>query len=315
MKIEKAYSTIDVHVAGEAFRIIQNVPLIQYQSLKELYEKFPAAFQEEINLLLNEPRGFTGLNGCLVVPPINREADAAVVFFNHEGTVPIHYGGIAAVITALLECGQLKVKATNDYRIETIQGVVPVTINMDKGEVVSVTLESELCHVVNTDIPLSHPQLKTTFSLVQADQLYAIFEKRDFPLNIQLEELAELNRWGQTVLQALETPVKGVVLLDDAALEEGRIKTVTFRNDRYIVRSPGFGSTQACFATLLSKGRVSIDSTLVNESIFGSRLQAEALSQKDAGYQFKLTSRGFITGMQTFILDPTDPLAAGFLLK
>jgi len=315
MKIKKAYSTIDVHVAGEAFRIIQNVPLIQYQSLKELYEKFPATFQEEINLLLNEPRGFAGLNGCLVVPPINREADAAVLFFNHEGTVPIHFGGIVAVMTALLEWGQLKVKDTNDYRIETIQGVVPVTIMMDKGEVVSVTLESNLCHVVNTDIPLSHPQLKTTFSLVQADQLYAIFEKRDFPLNIQLEELAELNRWGQTVLQALETSVKGVVLLDDTALEEGRIKTVTFRNDRYIVRSPGFGPTQACFAGLLSKGRVSIDGTFVNESIFGSGLQAEVLSQKDAGYQFKLTSRGFITGMQTFILDPTDPLAAGFLLK
>ncbi|WHY76570.1 proline racemase family protein [Neobacillus sp. WH10] len=317
MRIEKAYSTIDVHVAGEAFRIIQNVPLIQYQSLKELDEKFPAAFQEEINLLLNEPRGFAGLNGCLVVPPINRGANAAVVFFNHEGTVPVHYGGIVAVMTALLECGHLKKKESSKYKIETVKGVIPVTAIMEKEEVVSVKLESDLCHVVDTDFPLSNPHLKTKFSLVQSDQLYAVFQKRDIPINIQAEELADLNKWGQTVIQALDTkiPVKGVILLDDAAIEERHIKTITFRNDCYIVRSPGFGPTLACYASLLSNGRVPVEGSLINESIFGSELEMTAISPKESSYQFVMTSRGFITGMQTFILDPTDPLAAGFLLK
>jgi proline racemase len=37
--------------------------------------------------------------------------------------------------------------------------------------------------------------------------------------------------------------------------------------------------------------------------------------QTENEYQFTYTSRGFITGMQTFVLDPTDPLPAGFLLK
>ena len=31
-----------------------------------------------------------------------------VLFFNHEGSVPLHYGGIVAVITMLLESGYLK---------------------------------------------------------------------------------------------------------------------------------------------------------------------------------------------------------------
>ncbi|MED4207302.1 proline racemase family protein [Neobacillus mesonae] len=315
MKIEKAYSTIDVHVAGEAFRIIHNIPLIHYRSLEELYEKFPEVFHEEKNLLLNEPRGFAGLNGCLVVPPINREADAAVVFFNHEGTVPVHYGGIVAVITALLECGQLKARDTKRYYVETVQGVIPVTAMMENEEVVAVHLESGLCHVLETDIPLSHPQFKTKYSLVHADQLYAVFNKQDFAFNIQLEELADINKWGQIVLQSLDPRVKAVVLLDDTRADSRHIKTVTFRQDSYIVRSPGFVPTQVCFASLVAKGTVLADGIVVNESIFGSKLQAEALNQVDSGYRFKLTTRGFITGMQTFILDPTDPLAAGFLLK
>ncbi|WP_078410651.1 proline racemase family protein [Priestia abyssalis] len=317
MKIQKIYSTTDVHVAGEAFRIIKDVPFIHYQNLEQLNEQFPHVFAEEINLLLNEPRGFAGLNGCLVVPPISQEADAAVLFFNHEGTVPLHYGGIVAVMTALLECGQLQPRASSEYKVETVSGLISVTAIMEKEEVVSVVLESEPCQLVQTNVTLSHPHLNTPFSLVQADQLYAVFEKCKISAEIRVEELSELKRWGQTVLHALKPalPVKGAILMDDSHLEEGRMKTVTFREDQYIVRSPGFGSTMACYASLLSKGELHMEPPFINESIFDSSLTVQAVKQTESGYQFTVASRGFITGMQTFVLDPTDPLSAGFLLK
>jgi proline racemase len=317
MKIERAYSTIDVHVAGEAFRIIQTPPFVHYQSLEQLYEQFPQVFKEEQNLLLNEPRGFAGLNGALAVPPINRDADIAVLFFNHAGTVPVHYSGIIAVITALLESGQLKIKDSGSYNVETVRGVISVTAIMEKGEVIAVKLESGLTQLIDSGVPLVDSNLNTKYSLVQSDQLYAVFQKQDFPFHIQVEELAELKKWGQTVLQALgsKTLVSGVVLVDDSALDEERIKTITFRDDGYIVRSPGFGSTVASYISLVSNERIAIDGFLRNESIFGSELAVRVSSQKESGYHFMLTGRGFVTGMQTFLLDPTDPLATGFLLK
>jgi proline racemase len=317
MKIQKVYSTTDVHVAGEAFRVIKDAPFIHYQNLEQLNEQLPQVFAEEINLLLNEPRGFAGLNGCLIVPPISGEADAAVLFFNHGGTVPIHYGGIVAVITTLLECGQLQPRESSEYKIETVSGVISVTAIMERDEVVSVMIESEPCQVVQTNIPLSNPHLNTQFSLVQAGQLYAVFEKSDISAEIRVEELTELKRWSQTVLQDLESkiPVKGAILMDDSHLEEGRIKTITFREDQYIVRSPGFESTMACYTNLLSKGGLDMESTFVNDSIFNSSLTVQVAEQTEIGYRFNLTSRGFITGMQLFVLDPTDPLPTGFLLK
>jgi proline racemase len=317
MRIQKVYSTTDVHVAGEAFRIIKDAPFIHYQNLEQLNKQIPIVFAEEINLLLNEPRGFAGLTGCLVVPPISREAEVAVLFFNHERTVPLHYGGIVAVITALLECGQLQPRESSEYKIETINGLIPVTAIMEMDEVVSVMLESEPCQVIQTNVPLSHPHLKTQFSLVQADQLYAVFEKRDIPAEIHVENLSELKRWGRTVFQALDSnsPVKGVILMDDSTLEEGRIKTITFREDQYILRSPGFDSTVACYTSLLSRSGMSMEQPFVNESIFDSRLKVQLTKQTESEFQFTFTSRGFITGMQTFVLDPTDPLPAGFLLK
>ncbi|USK54195.1 proline racemase family protein [Cytobacillus solani] len=313
MKIQKAYTATDVHVAGEAFRIIKDAPLSYYPSLQQLDEQFPHVYADEIKLLLNEPRGFAGLNGCLIVPPFSREADAAVVFFTHEGTVPFQYGGAIAVITALLECGHLSQKKSNEYKLETVSGVISVRAVVEKVEVISVELVSNPCTIIQMNIPYKD----TNYSLVQADQLYAIFKKSDVPFELQMEDLSEVQKWGQEVNTALDSnqSIKGVVLLDDLLLPNGRIKTVTFRKDNFIVRSPGFGTAAACYASLLFNGEFTMKQPFENESIFNSFITVQLANQSEDGYQFAFTSRGFITGMQTYVLDQEDPLAAGFLLK
>lgn len=316
MKIQKAYTATDVHVAGEAFRIIKDAPFIHYQSLQQLDEQFTQSYADEIRLLLNEPRGFAGLNGCLVVPPFSRKADAAVVFFNHEGTVPYQYGGVVAVITALLECGHLAPKESNEYHLETVSGIISIHAVMKEDEVVSVRLNSRPVKVIKSNVELAG--IKTEYSLVQAaDQLYAIFNKTDVPFELVVDDLSQVQQWSQTVNSALQQneAIQGVVLVDDAGLSNGKMKTVTFRRDNFIVRSPGFGTAAACYAGFLSGGLVSMKQPVQNESIFNSFITVELAEQSESGCQFTFTSRGFITGMQTYVLDPTDPLAAGFLLK
>ncbi|CAM4022760.1 proline racemase family protein [Mesobacillus zeae] len=317
MKINKNYSTIDVHVAGEVFRIIKELPFLHYESLIELDMMFPAHYEKEKNLLLNEPRGFAGLNGCLITPPFNKEANAAILFFNHDGTVPIQYGGLVAVITALLECGHIQSEPNNLYKLETINGLVSVCANLEEEEVVSVQVSSGLFQIRDKETHLYSPYGQCQFTLVQSNQLYAVFEKKDFPFELCLGELVELNKWGRTILYELQTltSLSGVILMDSSKIEEGRIKSITFRPDRYILRSPGFESTMACLTSLLAKERINGKAVYVNESIFGSELEARVESQTEASCKFSISSRGFITGMQTFILDPTDPLASGFLLK
>ncbi|WP_102274132.1 proline racemase family protein [Cytobacillus massiliigabonensis] len=313
MKIQKAYTATDVHVAGEAFRIIREAPFIYYQSLQQLEEQFPHEYADVIKFLLNEPRGFAGLNGCLVIPPFSREADAAVVFFTHEGTMPLSYGGAVAVITALLECGQLPPNKSNEYKLETADGIIPLKAVVENNEVVSVELKSEPCQIVQMNIPYKD----THYSLVQADQLYAVFKKSDVPFQLQMEDLPKVQKWGQEVNKALDvkSSIKGAILLDDSLLESGKIKTVTFRRDNFIVRSPGFGSAAACYASLLASGEFSMDQPFRNESIFNSSITIQLAYQSGGSFQFSFNSRGFITGIQTYVLDPTDPLAAGFLLK
>ncbi|QWH12427.1 proline racemase [Bacillus mycoides] len=313
MNIQKMYTAVDVHVNGEAFRVMKDVPCKYYYSLEQLNEQFSGELAEEMKLLLNEPRGFIGLNGCIVVPSIHNEVDAAVLFFNHEGSIPLHYGGIVAVITMLLESGYLKKRESNQYKIETLSGIFSVDAYVENDEVVSVSFESKLCYMIETNLKIGN----ISYSLIQADKVYAVVEKDTYSPEISIENISKLKKWGEATLQAIQKQslIKRLILVDSMQKEKNHIKSITFHEDNFIVRSPGFVSTIVSYVYTLFKNDYIADKPFRNESIFNSFITVEKVKKEELGYIFRFESRGFITGMQTFILDPTDPFPTGFLLK
>ncbi|MCC2327287.1 MULTISPECIES: proline racemase family protein [Bacillus cereus group] len=313
MNIQKMYTAVDVHVNGEAFRVMKDVPCKYYSSLEQLNEQFSGELAEEMKLLLNEPRGFIGLNGCIVVPSIHTEVDAAVLFFNHEGSIPLHYGGIVAVITMLLESGYLKKRETNQYKIETLSGIFVVHAYVENDEVVSVSFESKLCYVIEQNLQTDN----ISYSLIQADKVYAVVEKDTYSPEIRIENISELKKWGEATLQTIQKQslIKRLILVDSSQKEKNHIKSITFHEDNFIVRSPGFVSTIVSYVHTLFKNDYIADKPFKNESIFNSFITVEQVKKEEQGYIFRFESRGFITGMQTFLLDPTDPFPTGFLLK
>ncbi|MGE7881856.1 proline racemase family protein [Bacillus sp. NPDC094077] len=313
MNIQKMYTAVDVHVAGEAFRVIKDVPCKYYYSLEHLNEQISGELAEEMQLLLNEPRGFIGLNGCIVVPSIHKEVDAAVLFFNHKGSIPLHYGGIVAVITMLLESGYLKKRESNQYKIETLSGIFSVHAYVEHDEVVSVSFESKLCYMVEKDLKIGN----INYSLIQADKVYAVVEKDTYSPEICVGNISELKKWGEATLQAIQkhSLIKRLILVDSSQKEENNIKTITFHEDNFIMRSPGFVSTIVSYVHALFKNNLKTNKPFKNESIFNSFITVEKVKKEELGYIFRFESRGFITGMQTFLLDPTDPFPTGFLLK
>ncbi|MFC9448191.1 proline racemase family protein [Bacillus cereus] len=313
MNIQKMYTAVDVHVNGEAFRVMKDVPCKYYYSLEQLNEQFSGELAEEMKLLLNEPRGFIGLNGCIVVPSIHNEVDVAVLFFNHEGSIPLHYGGIVAVITMLLESGYLKKRKSNQYKIETLSGIFLVHAYVENDEVISVSFESKLCYMIEENLKSGN----ITYSLIQADKVYAVVEKDTYSPEICIENISELKKWGEATLQAIqkELLIKRLILIDSSNKEENHIKSITFHENNFIVRSPGFVSTIVSYVHALFKNDYITDKPFKNESIFNSFITVEKVKKEELGYIFRFESRGFITGMQTFLLDPTDPFPTGFLLK
>jgi proline racemase len=83
-------------------------------------------------------------------------------------------------------------------------------------------------------------------------------------------------------------------------------------------RSPCGTGTSARMAQLHARGELPLDAEFVNESFIGTRFTGRLLGTAEvAGHPAVLpsfTGRAWITGTAQYLLDPTDPFPAGFVL-
>lgn len=301
MNFEKMYSTIDTHVVGEAFRIVIQAPiaflgtdiLLNNDVLKNNFENAK-------KLLLYEPRGHRGINGCVVTP--SYVADFGLLFFNHEKVSNFKYEGLFATVTALIETGNLEKNASDIYKVETVRGVYTLRLKIENQEVVSVYMESGICSEKKSDFD---------YVSVSVDNArnYLLYNLPHSIPTIDLQYLAELNRWGTEKIANLindNIDFEGIILIESIPEYPNKVRSVTFEKDGYILRSPGIDSTFAILSSL------STNSEIENNSIFGSSLTAKKLSKGE--HQFSIETQAFVTGAHEFIFDEDDPLRNGFLL-
>ncbi len=99
-------TTIDAHTAGEPFRVVTSgfpspdgaTILEKRRFVKERYDHLRAT-------LMLEPRGHADMYGCLVTPPVTRDADFGVLFMHNAGFSTMCGHGIIAMTTVALEAG------------------------------------------------------------------------------------------------------------------------------------------------------------------------------------------------------------------
>ncbi|WP_373895786.1 proline racemase family protein [Virgibacillus sp. CBA3643] len=306
MNIEKMFSTIDTHVAGEAFRIIiQSSIDLNEDNVKSNHQLLQNFYQDEKDFLLNEPRGHRGMNGCIIIS--SKVADYGLLFFNHDQEAQFKYGGLVTSVTALIETGNLNVKENGIYKIETIQGIHEVRVNFENQEVSKVLIESNECKVLENN---------GEYQLVEVDESrnYVIFPLPDSIPNIDLDHLAFINKWGRKTVDRFtdeNIPFDGIVITQSSGAAGNEICSVTFEKDGSITRSPGMDSTFAIFTAL--KKISNENNQLTNYSIFDSSITANYLP--GTLNRFSVEIQGFTTGMHQFIFDKKDPLKNGFLLK
>ena len=62
------------------------------------------------------------------------------------------------------------------------------------------------------------------------------------------------------------------------------------------------------------EGELRLGDELVNESFIGTCFTGRIVGETEAGVLPEITGRAFVTGHTEFVLDPDDPLPAGFLV-
>ncbi len=312
-------STVDYHTGGEPFRIVTDgiEPIPGATILDQ--RRFAAEHLDDVRrLLVNEPRGHADMYGCFVTEPEDDAADLGVVFFHNAGYSTACGHGTIALVTWAVESGVVEaVEPETKVVVDCPSGRLETVANVDGGDVTSVRFRNVPAYVHARGVEAAGRTVDIAFG----GAFYAFLEER--VARDELTRLIELGRAIKADIEAhhdvvhpLEPELNGVYGVvfwqheaDGPPLEQ---RNVTVFADGEVDRSPCGSATSARMALLDVP-------ELRHRSIVDSEFRAWIVDRTDvAGREAVITEvegSAHRTGSHEFVLEPSDELGTGFLLR
>jgi proline racemase len=320
---------VDYHTAGEPFRIVTaGAPPLQGATILAK-RRFAAEHLDEIRrLLVYEPRGHADMYGCFVTEPNDGEADLGVVFFHNAGYSTACGHGTIALVTWALESEVLPATAPETRVVVDVpSGRLETIAAVEDGRVRSVRFRNVPAYVAAEGL---------TAAGLSADVAFggAFYASVRSPLPVEPASVPELRELGRRIKHELEAarsfvhPVEpelrdvyGVIFWQPEE-EQGRElcqRNLTVFADGEVDRSPCGSGTSARLVLLDRSGELARGRELLHRGVLGTEFRARVVGAADvAGIPAVVTEvkgSAHRTGTHRFVLDPTDPLGAGFLLR
>jgi proline racemase len=284
-------------------------------------------------LLMFEPRGHAAMSGAILQPPTRPDADFGVLFIEVSGCLPMCGHGTIGVATVLVETGMVPVTSpVTTIRLEVPAGLVTVDVAVrDDGAATGVTLRNVPSFAVELDASVSVPGLgEVGYDLAFGGNFYAIVELEKLGLPFDRAAKNQLLDAGLAIMAAIdeaggpvhpEQPeISGChhVYLAAPGSDAHRSRHAMAIHPGWFDRSPCGTGTSARMAQLWARGELPLNRDFVNESYLGrpfiGRLVEETTVAGRPAVVPTVTGRAWITGTAQYMLDPSDPFPAGFLL-
>lgn len=333
MKINKLFTTIDAHTGGEPLRIIQSgLPPLKGDTMLEKRSHFREMYDHIRRVLMFEPRGHHGMYGCVITEPVSPKAHFGVLFMHNEGFSSMCGHGIIAIVKVAIETGYLQVNGDRpQVVIDSPAGKIIAYAHMEGDEVKSVSFENVPSFVWASGVSLQVNGLELTVDIAYGGAFYAIVHAKDVGLEVDIQQLAALQDWGRAIKERIEETmdvfhplepklrdIYGVIFSDEPRQTGSDLRNVTIFADQQVDRSPCGTGTAARIAALYHHGLLEAGASFVHEGIVGSQFVGKVIGTTQVGpYNAVIPlieGKAFITGLHQFVVDPTDPLADGFLL-
>ena len=311
---------VDYHTAGEPFRIVTGgTELPSGETILDKRRDARDRLDDVRRLLVNEPRGHADMYGCFVVEANDADADLGVVFFHNAGYSTACGHGTIALVTWALDEGILgRSEGENRVVVDVPSGRLETVARVRDGDVVSVRFRNVPAYVWDTDVL---PGVDVAFG----GAFYASVEER-----IESGELPRLIALGHELKRDLEAKHEFVHPLEPELRDiygvifwqregENVQRNVTVFADGEVDRSPCGSGTSARLALLDASGELERGFDLRHLSIVGSEFRACVVGEAEvAGRPAVVTEiegSAHRTGEHRFVLEDTDELGTGFLLR
>jgi len=328
-------TTIDVHTEGEPFRVITGgFPDLLGETILARRRYVKAHLDYLRTALMWEPRGHADMYGCIVTPPVSPEADIGVLFMHNEGYSTMCGHGIIGVATVALETGMLPMIAPETIiKIDTPAGLVTAHARVSEGRVQSVYFHNVPSFVLALDETVEVPGLgKLRYDLAFGGAFYAYVQAEEVGLTCAPEDFRALIEKGMAIKRAVMASrliihpfeedlsfLYGTIFVGPPLVKGAHSRNVCVFADGQVDRCPTGTGISGRLAIHYARGEIDLNDPIVIESIIGSRFTGSVVETTTFGPHPaiipKVEGTAHITGRHQFLIDPTDPLRNGFILR
>jgi proline racemase/RimJ/RimL family protein N-acetyltransferase len=334
-------TTVDYHAGGEPFRIVTGgVPEIPGATILEKRRWAAANLDHVRRLLVNEPRGHADMYGCFVVEPDDAGADLGVLFFHNEGYSTACGHGTIALVTWALESGRLPMRGPETaVTVDVPSGRLACVARCDveARRVLRVRFRNVPSFVLAEAVIVATSAGPVRVDVAYGGAFYGSVDVRSIGLSVDAVSLPRLIALQRELRPALDASldvahpeqpelhgIYGIIFWQDEPTALGTGPALTQRNvtvfaDGEVDRSPCGSGTSARLAILHAQGRIRTGEELrhlsIVDSVFTGRVVGTLVTAGRPAVVTEVEGRAYPTGRHTFVLDPTDPLGTGFLLR
>ena len=331
-RFEHRLEVVDAHTVGEFCRVVTggfeepkgNTMIEKKNWMKEHYDKVRTG-------LMLEPRGHREMFGAFLCEPVNKEAEFGVIFMDTGGYLNMCGHCTIGAVTVILEAGLKPMKeGENEVILEAPAGLIRTKANVKDGKVIDVTLtnvpafvykENQSVNVDGKDYPVTISFGGSFFAIVDTKKcgLPPIDQKSaDMYVELGMKMLEKINKEIKVKHPLLDITSVDLVEFYGDTPNPGKAdkRNCVVFGDRSIDRSPCGTGTSAKLATLHHFGELEVGKPFIYESFIGTTFkgvikETTKVADFDAVIPM-ITGSCYLTGVATYLFDPTDPLEYGF---
>ncbi|HMS98888.1 MAG TPA: 4-hydroxyproline epimerase [Saprospiraceae bacterium] len=328
----KRFFCIDAHTCGNPVRVVAGGgPALEGADMGEKRRFFMDHYDWIRRSLMFEPRGHDMMSGSILYPPTDPQNDAAVLFIETSGCLPMCGHGTIGTVTIAIEEGLIIPKVHGQLRLETPAGLVLISYQQEGQKVKKVKLTNVPSFLYASNLEVHHSVLGSLkVDVAYGGNFYAIVEAQENYTDVaqytadaliaMSRELRMLVNEKYTFVHPLDAKINTCshVLWTGLPVNPGSHgRNAVFYGDKAIDRSPCGTGTSARMAQLYTKGKLFQGEEFVHESFilstFTGRIEGITKVGNFDAIIPSIEGWARIFGYNTILVDPQDdPYAGGF---
>lgn len=335
MRFDRKIDTVEVHTGGEAFRIVTaGLPRFPGATIVQRRQWIRDNIDPLRTALILEPRGHADMYAGYLTEAVSARADFGVVFVHNEGYSDHCGHGVIALATAAVELGWVARTAPETrVGIDAPCGFIEAFVAWDGTSAGAVRFVNVPSFVYRADVTVETPDFgPVTGDIAFGGAFYFYTSGAPFGLAIDAASVAALTCFGAQVKNAANAAFPVVhpdipelnhiygTIIDGAPRHAGSTQAnCCIFADRQVDRSPTGSGTAGRVAQLHARGALKPGDVLVNESIVGSIMTGRVLRETQVGpfaaVVPEIGGDARIYGFASWLIDESDPLGRGFLVR